>query len=44
MRLFGLFIFLFFGSMSFNTNVYRIHFTTIDNEDKSLEEFSGKRS
>ena len=43
MRIFGLFIFLFFGSMFLNTDVYRIRFTTIDNEDKSMEEFSGKK-
>jgi glutathione peroxidase-family protein len=45
MKIFGLFILLFFGSMFFDTHVdiYSIHFTTIDNEDKSLEEFSGKK-
>jgi hypothetical protein len=29
--------------MFLNTDVYRIRFTTIDNEDKSMEEFSGKK-
>ena len=43
MKIIGLFIFLFFGSMFLGTDIYRIHFTTIDNEDRSMEEFSGKK-
>jgi glutathione peroxidase len=43
MRIFGLFIFLSFGAMFLNKDVYKIHFTTIDGEDKALEEFRGKK-
>ena len=43
MRIFGLLIFLSLGSMFLDKDVYNIHFTTIDREDKSLKEFSRKK-
>jgi len=43
MKIFGPFILLCIGSMVFNKDLYKIQFTTIDGEDKSLKEFSGKK-
>jgi len=43
MRTVGLFILLGFASVISNKDVYKIHFITIDGEDKALQEFSGKK-
>jgi len=43
MKTFGFVISLVFGSMFFGTDLYNIHFSTIDNEDKSMDEFRGKK-
>ena len=43
MKTFGFVISLVFGSMVFGTDPYNIHFSTIDNEDRSLEELRGKK-
>jgi len=43
MRLFRPFIFLSFFLMFLTNDFYKIHFVTIDGEDRSMEEFSGKK-
>jgi glutathione peroxidase-family protein len=43
MRIFSLSIFVFLGSIFFSTDLYSIHFTTIDDEDRSMQEFNGKK-
>src|ERR1700741_4871966 len=43
MKIFGFIISLVCASTFFGGDIYSVHFRTIDNEDRSMEEFRGKK-